>query len=466
MVAYQHPPRRLPANPSEEYLRKSAKRLAKSEGVRLAAAQRRLAIEYGYRDWAALVRAVGAASSPAGGGRSPLGDAAMRADEAAVRALLSRGDPVEGNDDVDTPLWRVCDSEAPAKQRLTVAALLLEAGASPRRGCEGGATALHAAARRGPLALVELLIRHGALAWQGDRRGKTALDYARKGSAADRERIVELLDRPVITNKQFRAAVGLIHTGDVNGLSRLLDRHPELLKHRAMEPDCYPRDYFRDPKLFWFIANNPQLMRRMPATIVAIGQAMIARGVDQPDLDYTLELVMSSGQSVRQGRRAELISILIDAGAAATPEAILMAVAHRCLEPIEMLLARGFVMTPPIAAALDRRDEFVALLRRATSEDRQVAFGVAVINSRLEVARLCLDAGADPNRFLPVHRHSTALHQAALDDDVPMLKLLVERGARLDTLDTLWKSTPLGWAMHARKRGAETYLRSLRQDPS
>jgi hypothetical protein len=47
-----------------------------------------------------------------------------------------------------------------------------------------------------------------------------------------------------------------------------------------------------------------------------------------------------------------------------------------------------------------------------------------------------------------------------------MLKLLVERGARLDTLDTLWKSTPLGWAMHARKRGAETYLRSLRQDPS
>jgi hypothetical protein len=39
------------------------------------------------------------------------------------------------------------------------------------------------------------LIRHGALGWQADRRGKTALDYARKGSAGDRERIAELLDR-------------------------------------------------------------------------------------------------------------------------------------------------------------------------------------------------------------------------------------------------------------------------------
>ena len=105
--------------------------------------------------------------------------------------------------------------------------------------------------------LVETLIRGGALSWMADRRGRTALDYARAGTAPDREQIIELLDRPVIRDPNFRAAVAAIRAGDVDGLGRLLDQHPELLHMRAIEPDCYPRDYFRDPKLFWFIANNP-----------------------------------------------------------------------------------------------------------------------------------------------------------------------------------------------------------------
>jgi ankyrin repeat protein len=465
MATPQRSRRSLPANPSEEFLRKMAKRLAKSEDVRLASAQRRLAAEYGYRDWAALMRVVVDAARLAGNPRSLLSEAAMRAEEASVRERLSRGDPVEGSSgEVNSPLWWVCDSEAPAEQRIAVAGLLLEAGASPRRACEAGATALHAAARRGPLPLVELLIRHGALSWQTDRRSRRALDYARQGSAGDREMIVELLDRPVIRDKQFRAAVGLIHAGNLDALGRLLDQRPGLLSERAIEPDCYPRDYFRDPKLFWFIANNPTMMRPMAPNIVAIGEAMVARGVERSDLDYTLELVMSNGQSTKEGRQTPLISMLIEAGATATPQAIVMALAHRCLKPIETLLARGVAMTVPIAAALDRRRDLAALLRHASPQDRQSGFGLAVINMRLAAARLCLDAGADPNQFLPVHRHSTPLHQAAINDDIPMLKLLVERGAHLDTLDTLWRSTPLGWAMHTKKSGAEKYLRSLQQD--
>jgi hypothetical protein len=69
-----------------------------------------------------------------------------------------------------------------------------------------------------------------------------------------------------------------------------------------------------------------------------------------------------------------------------------------------------------------------------------------------------------PISSLPVHRRSTPLHQAAVNDNVPMLTLLVERGGRLDTLDTLWRSTPLGWAVHNKKSGAEAYLRSLREE--
>ena len=55
--------------------------------------------------------------------------------------------------------------------------------------------------------------------------------------------------------------VGAVHAGDVAALERLLDAEPRLLTDRIREPDCYRdsgRDqYFLDPKLFWFVANNP-----------------------------------------------------------------------------------------------------------------------------------------------------------------------------------------------------------------
>ena len=65
MTTSNGPRKRLPRNPSEENLRKQAKQLAKEEGLQLAAAQRRLAIEYGYRNWAELIRAAASQFVPA-----------------------------------------------------------------------------------------------------------------------------------------------------------------------------------------------------------------------------------------------------------------------------------------------------------------------------------------------------------------------------------------------------------------
>ena len=62
-----------------------------------------------------------------------------------------------------------------------------------------------------------------------------------------------------------------------------------------------------------------------------------------------------------------------------------------------------------------------------------------------------------------MHKHSQPLHQAALHDDVDLLKLLVEAGASLEARDTLWDGTPLGWAIHNKKAKAEAYLRSRLQ---
>ena len=69
-------------------------------------------------------------------------------------------------------------------------------GANPRLG-DGRESALHVAARLGPLAVVEALIAGGALEWQPDAAGRIALDAARRGRSPDRGAIVMLLDRGV-----------------------------------------------------------------------------------------------------------------------------------------------------------------------------------------------------------------------------------------------------------------------------
>src|SRR5688572_6923536 len=148
----------LPQQPSAEHLRKQARRLAKAEGLKLAAAQHKLAKDYGFANWAALMRAVERRR------RSPLSQAAARGDVDAVRALLAEGAAVDGEPhETDTPLYLVCDGDAPAEAKRAVADLLIAAGAHQQRGCTNGATALHAAARRGPAVLVETLLQAGAL---------------------------------------------------------------------------------------------------------------------------------------------------------------------------------------------------------------------------------------------------------------------------------------------------------------
>jgi hypothetical protein len=115
-------------------------------------------------------------------------------------------------------------------------------------------------------------------------------------------------------------------------------------------------------------------------------------------------------------------------------------------------------MSSLIAAALGDVASLPALLAKADSKGVQDAFGLAIINRRLDAARMALEAGADVNGSFPVHSHGTALHQAAADDDGDIVTFLIARGARLDTRDELWDGTPLEWALHAKNDIARTAL--------
>jgi ankyrin repeat protein len=457
-------PRELPSRPSREYLRKRAKRLAAASDMKIALAQHRLAGEYGARNWADRMRRIEDIDRKAIV-RAPLAEAARAGDLAAVHRLLASGDPVDGDGKGGgTPLWEACAAEASTVNRLEIVEALLAAGASTRRD-DAGETALHAAAAQGPYGLVERLIRGGALEWQQDRKGRTPLQVAKRSRAVDKAAIIELLDRPVIRDPSFRAAVALIQGGDTAGLGRLLDAEPRLLHARIIEPDCY-RDsgrpqYFLDPRLFWFIANNPTLMTKMPANICNVAETMIVRGVERSDLDYALELVMTSAAARAQMLQAALIGVLLKAGATPNAHAIDMTLAYRELDAIQALLDGGYPMTLPIAAAMGLVRPAGEFLRTASAEATQAALGMAIINGRNDVARLALDAGADPNGFLPVHTHSLPLHQAVTDENVDLIDLLISRGARTDIPDGLWGGTPLGWAMHAGKAGVVAHLEKL-----
>ncbi len=412
----------LPARPSREHLRKAAKRLARERSLPLADAQRALANDYEFPTWAALMQYVANARGVA-----------------------------------DTPsllLAAIRDGNIDAVRAL------LEKGANPNVG-NGRESPLHLAARRGPLALVETLITWGALDWQTDGAGRTPLDVARCGRSGERPAIVALLERP-IADPSFRAAVEALQAGDIATLARLLDAEPRLLRERIAGPDAYrkaPRhEYFRDPKLFWFVAFNPGGDRKMPANITEVARLMIERGATRADLDYALELTMSSSVAREARLQVPLIRTLLEAGASATRDAVIVAAGYREVEALRALIDAGRTLDALLAAALGDAEALRRELARANRADATAAFGLAVINRQHEALALALAAGADVNAALPVHVHCTALHQAASDDDAALIRHLLAHGARADARDTIWDATPLEWATYLGRPAAKNAL--------
>jgi ankyrin repeat protein len=134
---------------------------------------------------------------------------------------------------------------------------------------------------------------------------------------------------------------------------------------------------------------------------------------------------------------------------------------HGEFESLNGLIRRGARIDLPVAAALGCMEDARWLLPGATAADRHLALSLAADFGHVEIVRLMLDAGEDPNRYNPVggHSHTTPLHQAAGAGHDEVVRLLVERGASLELKDILWRATPADWARHAGRTGIEAYLR-------
>ena len=270
---------------------------------------------------------------------------------------------------------------------------------------------------------------------------------------------VSLPYRERIEDPIFRRGVDLIDVGDGEGLRGFLKKHPGLSRQRV---EFEGGNYFRNPTLLEFVAENPVRRGKLPPNIVEIVEVILDAGVEQSSLDETLMLV-STGRVPREcGMQIATIELLCRRGADADWAGEAAAVLFET-EAVKALLRCGARLTLPIAAALERIEDVPTLLRTSNAEQRHLALAVAAQYGQTEIVRLMLDAGEDPNRFNPVggHSHSTPLHQAAGNGHLETVKLLVARGAKTDIKDILFGATPAGWARHNGNEEVEAYLRSL-----
>ncbi len=259
-----------------------------------------------------------------------------------------------------------------------------------------------------------------------------------------------------IEDPLFRRAVDLLDAGDAAGLRELLVEHPALVHQKV----TFEPGYFQNPSLLNFCAENPIRRGSLPATIVEATRVVLDARPDIEAIHYTLGLV-ASGRIAREcGAQVPLIDLLCDYGAI-PDRAMQAAVAHGEFTAVEALLRRGGSVDLPTAAAIG--GDAGSLLAQADADARHKALAFAAQHGRVEVVRLLLDAGEDPNRFNPpnCHAHSTPLHQAAFAGHLDVVRLLVERGARLDLQDKIYEGTALNWAEHGEQALVAEFLRLL-----
>jgi hypothetical protein len=264
-----------------------------------------------------------------------------------------------------------------------------------------------------------------------------------------------------IEDSEFRRAVELLDAGDTAGLREHLKLHPKLVRQHV---EFESGNYFHTPALLEFIAENPIRHGKLPKNIVEIAQVILDAGPDQASRDVTLALVATGSVPYECGVQIPLIELLCKHGA--DPDSAIHAAAlHGYFHTVTALIGQGAHVDLPTAAALNRVEDVRRLLGKASSAERHLALAIASQVGHIEIVRLLLDAGEDPNRYNPPggHSHTTPLHQAALIGHEELVRLLIERGASVHTKDLLWRGTPADWAKHEGRTELEAFLRKAEE---
>jgi ankyrin repeat protein len=257
-----------------------------------------------------------------------------------------------------------------------------------------------------------------------------------------------------INDPIFLEAVNALDTGDVEKLSELIYRQPNLVRDRLLTPN--EPGYFKDPYLIWFVADNPIRHSKLPVNVIDITRFLIdavkheAPETFDEQINYMLGLVATGRVLHECGVQLAMMDALIDAGA--SPGSAMGAIAHGNMDAANHLIDRGGDLTLASAMLLDRKGDIDRLVTAADNGEKLIALTAAAFYGRAELVKYLLGIGVDPNNYPPddsgFHSHATPLHQAVASMSFNTVKLLCEAGARLDMTDTMFAGTPLDWATH------------------
>ena len=277
----------------------------------------------------------------------------------------------------------------------------------------------------------------------------------------------------------FERAVDAVIDGDATTLAMLLRAHPGLVRARSTRVTQGDPPIHGATLLHYLAANGVEDERqRSPGNAVEIAKLLLEAGADPNALCSaygsrctTMALLVSSTPPADAGVQIPLMHVLIDHGAAVTPQGeghwtapLITALVFGFSDTARALVQRGApVDTLAAAAGLGRLQQVTEMMPSASPDDRHRALALAAQLGYPEIVSLLIDAGEDPNRFNPpgTHAHSTPLHQASCAGHLAVVKVLIEKGARPDIEDKIHRATPLGWAEHCKQPAIVDYLVNL-----
>ena len=278
--------------------------------------------------------------------------------------------------------------------------------------------------------------------------------------------------------RRFEAAVEAVISGDLASLETMLQRHPELVSARSARVTHFDPPVHRATLLHYLAANGVEDHRqKSPPNAVAIADLLLEAGAHPDALaemyggrHATMSMLVSSTPPDLAGVQVGLVDALVRHGASveaigegAWTSPLLTALAFGFLPAAEALVRHGArTDSLPAAAGLGRTELARDLLPAASADERHRALALAAQLGHTAIVSMLLDAGESPDRYNPgtLHAHTTPMHQAAWHGHESVVRLLVERGARLDLKDLIYEATPLGWATHGGRTAIADFLRS------